>query len=441
MTNTNLAILHALRDFIDHVHEKKMFIENKNHFTVNDSKLNFHRLISLVLNLPKKSLSLEIEEFFDVIDKPELACTKSAFTQQRSKLSYHFFSALTAKLLDENRLRNSITLKRWKGFILCGVDGSTINLVNRPDVREFFGTQSNNHSDYPMGRIMCIYDVLNNVTVGCDLFPVTISEREIIKHWIEVTSSEHLLLYDRGFPSFVNFFLHDQQEKPIHYVMRARPDMSMAVAGFANSKKRDTILRLQANNDNVNDLCRLGYKITKGMELKVRAIKVKLNNGETEILLTNLFDPITYPTSIFKDLYFKRWGAETNYDVQKNCLQLECFSGTKVNSILQDFYAAVFIGNLQSILTNSCHKKLQRKTARRKHVYQMNKNLAIGLIKNKVPLLLLHRSPEKILERLLEQQLKFHEPVRPNRSYPRNKHSRRRLTGRHQTELNYKRAL
>lgn len=441
MTDTNLAIIHALREFIDGVHEKKWFIENKNHFTVDDSKLNFQRLVSLILNLPKKSISLEIEEFFQVIGKPELSCTKSAFTQQRSKLSFQFFSALNAKLLEENHLQNSKSFKRWKGFILCGVDGSTINLVDKPDIREFFGTQSNNHTDYPQGRIMCIYDVLNHVTVACDLFPITISEQEIIKHWVEITTSEYLLLYDRGFPSYVNFFLHDQQEKPVHYVMRAKPDMSKTVAAFANSKKRDAVLTLKANNKNVNELHRLGYKIKKGMELKVRAIKVKLKNGETEILLTNLFDRLAYPTSIFKDLYFKRWGIETNYDVQKNCMQLECFSGTKVNSILQEFYASVFICNLQSILANSCYKKLQRKTEHRKHEYKTNKNLAIGLMKNKVPLLLLHPSPQKILEQLLHQQLKFHEPVRPNRSYPRNKHSRRRLTGRHQTELTYKRVL
>lgn len=439
MTDTNLIIIHALREFMDYVHENKLFVANKNHFTV-DSKLNFQRLIALLLNLPKKSMSLEIEEFFSVIGKPELTCTKSAFTQQRSKLSFQFFRALNEKLLSSYGLLGGKSLQRWKGFNLCAVDGSTINLINKPHVSEFFGTQSNEHTEYPMGRIMCMYDVLNNITVACDLYPVTISEREIVKRWIETTSSDHLLLYDRGFPSFVNFFLHEQQESPVHYVMRARSDMSNAVAAFARSKKRDTILKLEANHDNVKDLHKLGYRITKGVELRVRAIKIKLSSGETEILLTNLFDETAYPTPIFKDLYFKRWGAEINYDVQKNYLQMECFSGTKVNSILQDFYASVFIGNLQSILANGCERNVQKRTSHRRHEYKINKNVAIGLMKNKIPLLLLSNKPQIIIAQLTQRMTDFLEPVRPNRSYARIR-KLPRLLGRHQTQTNYKRAV
>lgn len=64
MTDSNLVILNLIRDFIENVHLKKMFIENKNHFTVDDSKLNFSRLVAFILNLPKKSVALELEEFF-----------------------------------------------------------------------------------------------------------------------------------------------------------------------------------------------------------------------------------------------------------------------------------------------------------------------------------------------------------------------------------------
>ncbi len=440
MTNTNLIIINALREFIGDVHENKKFIDNKNHFTVNDSKLNFHRLISLILNLPKKSVNLEIEEFFQAIGKPELSCTKSAFTQQRSKLSYEFFCALTAKLLDENYVRNKKSMKRWKKFILCAVDGSTISMINKPDVREFFGTKANQYVKYPMARIMGIYDVLNNVTVACNLFPIALPESTILKHWIEVTQPDRLLLYDRGFPGFVNIFLHHQQESPIHYVMRSKQDLNENVREFVSSKSRDSILYFEADTDNVRDLYKLGYKIKIGSKLKVRAIKVKLKGGETEILLTNLFKKKEYPFRIFKSLYFKRWGIETNYNTQKNYLQIECFSGTKVNSILQDFYATVFIGNLQSILVNSCEEKAARKTHTRKYKYKINRNMAIGIMKNKIPKLFLDFHPEIIVEEIITQQMKFLEPIRPNRTNPRKWHLRK-LRGKYLTQLNYKRVL
>ena len=440
MTNTNLAIINSLRQFIDEVHENKMFIDNKNHFTVNDSKLNFRRLISLILNLPKKSISLEIEDFFQAIGKSELSCTKSAFTQQRSKLSHEFFCALTAKLLDENYFQNKKSMKRWKKFILCAVDGSTMSMIKKPDVRDFFGTQSNQHLEYPMGRIMGIYDVLNNVTIACNLFPVALTESTIIKHWIEVSQPDQLLLYDRGFPGFVNLFLHQQQETPRHYVMRSKQDMNENIREFVKSKPRDSILYFQADKENVQSLYKLGYKIKIGTKLKVRAIKVKLKGGEMEILLTNLFERKEYPLRIFKALYFKRWGIETNYSAQKNYLQIECFSGTKVNSILQDFYATVFIGNLQSILANSCQEKVEGKTRARKYKYKINRNMAIGIMKNKIPTLFLNPYPEIILLEITEQQMKFFEPIRPDRSNPRKWRSIKHH-GKYLTQSNYKRVL
>lgn len=440
MTNTNLAILNSLKQFIDDVQKNKLFISNKNHFTVNDSKLNFVRLISLILNLPKKSIGVEIEEFFQAIDKSDLSCTKSAFTQQRSKLSYEFFSALTAKLLDENYRHNKKTMKRWKKFILCAVDGSTMSLINKPDVKDFFGTHSNQHVAYPMARIMGIYDVLNNVTIACNIFPIAITEPAVIKQWIEVSQSDQLLLYDRGFPSYVNIFLHQNQESPIHYLMRAKHNMNNYVWEFFNSNSRDSILCFEADKDNVQDLFKLGYKIKIGTKLKVRALKIKLKGGEIEILLTNLFDRKEYPFRIFKELYAKRWGIETNYNAQKNYLQIECFSGTKVNSILQDFYAAMFIGNLQSIFANSCAQKVEKKTSKRQYKYKINRNIAIGIMKNRIPRLLLGLFPHKVLNEIMTLQLKFFEPIRPGRSNPR-KRITRKVRGKYHTELNYKRVL
>ena len=135
-----------------------------------------------------------------------------------------------------------------------------------------------------------------------------------------------------------------------------------------------------------------------------------------------------------------RWGIETNYNAQKNYLQIECFSGTKVNSILQDFYAAVFIGNLQSILANSCQSKIKKKTSRRKFKYKMNRNMAIGIMKNRIPRLMLNRFPEKTLKEITQLQMKFYEPIRPGRSFPRIRKTKK-LSGKYQTEPNYKRAL
>ena len=82
----------------------------------------------------------------------------------------------------------------------------------------------------------------------------------------------------------------------------------------------------------------------------------------------------------------------------------------------------------------------EKKTCRRKFKYKMNRNMAIGIMKNRIPNLILNRFPEKTLKEITQLQMKFYEPIRPGRSFPRIRKSKK-LSGKYQTELNYKRAL
>jgi len=165
-----------------------------------------------------------------------------------------------------------------------------------------------------------------------------------------------------------------------------------------------------------------------------------LEDGTIEVLATNLFDPEQYPQAVFKDLYFMRWGIETNFETVKNKLQLESFSGQKIRTILQDFHISFFLSNLQEIISKPCEKEIERKNNTTRICYKINKNIALGIMKNRVIELFINNDPETIL-RLLARVFQQHlVPIRPNRKYPRfrkyNKSERK-----YQTLTNYKRAL
>ena len=88
-------------------------------------------------------------------------------------------------------------------------------------------------------------------------------------------------------------------------------------------------------------------------EIKVRFVRVLLDTGEYEVLVTNLFDEEEFPTEEFKTIYYLRWGIESFYAVLKTRLNLENFSGKTVHSVYQDFYSTIYIselGNLQKII-------------------------------------------------------------------------------------------
>jgi len=67
-------------------------------------------------------------------------------------------------------------------------------------------------------------------------------------------------------------------------------------------------------------------------------------------------DDKKYPSKIFKNLYFQRWGVEKFYDEFKNKLKVEHFSGYSKHSILQDFYVALFVSNIQSLIVGEINE-------------------------------------------------------------------------------------
>ena len=51
--------------------------------------------------------------------------------------------------------------------------------------------------------------------------------------------------------------------------------------------------------------------------MHLRAVRIPLESGDEELLITNLLDK-SFDIPTFKELYFKRWSIETKYDVLKN---------------------------------------------------------------------------------------------------------------------------
>ena len=172
--------------------------------------------------------------------------------------------------------------------------------------------------------------------------------------------------------------------------------------------------------------------------LKLRLIRVELNDGEIEVLITNLMDEKAFPAGEFKELYHLRWGCEENYKRLKQWVEIENFSGKSVLSIKQDFYAKVFTTNLTAMATNAAQIQIDKETAHRKHDYQVNFAQALSKMKNTIVELLALSVKKRLyrLEELFYYMARTIEPIRKGRSYSRsNSKSKNRIF-----YCNYKRA-
>jgi len=94
--------------------------------------------------------------------------------------------------------------------------------------------------------------------------------------------------------------------------------------------------------------------------LNLRIVNIPLETGEIETLITNL-PPETATSMELKTLYGERWQIETGYDILKNKLHIENFSGKKRIIIEQDFYSQIYMYNVLISAKIEFNKKIQAK--------------------------------------------------------------------------------
>ena len=443
MVNANVKIIEELKSFLNAVIEdpeiKVLFTTYPSDFT-RDRKLPLEKIVGILINLPKRSLSIELQSFFESLDQSDLLCTKGAFSLQRGKLKPIFFAILNDFLVKSFYRFYDSDVKRWEGFKLLAVDGSNFSLMSVPEVLEYFGSADNQFGAVPMARVMQIHDVLNDITVWGNIFPRKCSENQIIANHIKHLPEASLTLFDRGYPSYSLIYLLANEETPRHFLMRCKTTFSNEVRNFVESNKSDLITTIYPSLEAIESLKEHGYIITKKTGIRVRMLKVVLPDGEIEVLLTDLFDNKIFTLKKFSKLYFMRWKIETSYGKQKNQLQMEIFSGHRVVCIEQDFAAGLFVANLQSIIEKQCEQEVKEITANRYYEYKINRNVSWAFLKNRILKLFIESNNSLTILKELQCLFVQHiEPIRPGRHVARPLPKRKR--GKYRTFTNYRRAI
>lgn len=444
MVEANVKVIGELKCFLEAVASdaelRALFTQSAGDFS-RERKLPLQRIAALIINLPKRSLSIELQEFFASLEEGLEPATKGAFSLQRTKLQALFFHVWNHWLVNCFYQYYGEKAKRWRGFLVQAVDGSTLYLLQKKEVGAYFGTQGNQHGAVPMARVMQVHDVLNDLTLWGDIRPIGESEPAIMAKQVERLRADSLTLFDRCYPGFALLYLLLNQEVPRRFVMRCRVGFNAEVKAFMNSPRQSKTTEWRANQTAIATLRQHGYIITGETTIRIRMVKIKLPGGETEVLLTNLYDEALYSAEDLRYLYGLRWGIETAYYKEKNQQQVEQFSGHRVICIQQDYAASLFVANLQSLVEKQCEGHLRKINQTRKHRYGINRNLSWAALKHTVVRLFLQSDNEEALLLQLQTLFQRHlEPRRPGRHCPRTKKTKR-LNGKYQTFTNYKRAV
>ena len=381
-----------------------------------------------MLNMLKRTIALELQSFYNYIKgrlyHPSASITSSAFTQSRQKLSPDVFVGMNQVLINEYYTDNDQRVKLWKIHRLMSIDGSTIMLPFSEALKREYGVHNNQKKtdDVIIARVSVLYDVLNEIVLSGILSPFKNGEKTLAQDHIKSIAKNDLVILDRGYPSFE--LAYNIIQKGADFLFRCKHNFNQATVEFMQSVLKETIVEIYPKQHQ-------SFKnkiITAKDKLTVRMLKVDLEDGEVELLMTSLINQQDYPYTDFKDLYFKRWAVETFYNRLKNILSVENFSGLTSQAILQDFMCALFISNVQSLILEEVQEKYNKNSNKRKYEYKINTSISLGFLKNRIIELFIEKGSDATLYELEKLLIEHTIPIRKGRKFLRNTDKYRRRT-------------
>ena len=410
---------------IKEIIEEEKFISlcrlNKNDY-IRKRKIEPKDIILYELNKRGLSSKMEIINFNDIKNVQEIS--SPGLFKQRKKLNPEVFKYLTRESLKEFYINYSKEVKTIKGYVLLGIDGSDFEIPNGKESRERYnGKQQKQPARI---TVSTCYDLLNHYTLDVIVEKYDYSETAMAEEHYKIIKEEKIIdkfksirIMDRNYRNLGN----------IYNCIKNDEKFLIRIASSVYEKEN----RAMKTND---EIIKIGYEynraryykdsntelynyLKEGNTVDVRCIKVELESGEIETLITNLgYDEFT--TEEIKEMYHLRWQIEINYRYLKNNLKIENITSTKEILIKQDIYSQVLVANMLQAFINENDRKIDQKKYKNK--MKTNSNMSIGIFKNTLIYILLEKNAKKrseMMDQFSEALKKYIVPVKPGRKNPR----------------------
>jgi len=371
------------------------------------------------MNMNNGSYQTELDNFFKAVNHLEIAervVNKGSLSKARKKLLFNAFIELNNTMTEQ--FYSNFQSTSWYEFNLMAVDGTTLRVPDEPEIVEHFGFWNvTKGKRCPKARGSQMFDVLNKITIDAIISPKAQGERELAAfHFLKLMPND-LVLLDRGYPAFWLFKLILSMDA--NFCARISCTKWKVIRKFYLSGEKEAIINLNPPTTSFSKCKELGLD---KKPIKLRLVRVTLDSGETEILITSLTDMDKYPENIFADLYHLRWPVEEDYKTIKCRLQVENFSGKTTLSVYQDFHAKIFSKNLTAVISLTVKDEIKHISEQRKFEYQINFAQALSKMKHSIVLLFIR--PMEIVQTMVSKLQKIFiqtiEQIRPGRKYKRN---------------------
>lgn len=273
-----------------------------------------------------------------------------------------------------------------------------------------------------MAQALICFDVLSNYVLASIIDKMETGEKSLLRLLLpSVEATNAIFILDRGFGNFSICKMFDNLQH--RYCIR----LSTQICSFARqamlSAESDFVTEWKPSEMERSNCKRHGQDVKA---LLVRVSKIILDTGETELLVSNIFDANTIDEPAMKQLYFMRWGVEESIKKLKPKMKLEHFGCKKMEGIYQEFYAHIFMLNIVAMLGNEAQQDIDIKVKDRKHAYKYNWQNAYLHVREKIIALVNNKNLYRIINDLLKTIALSVVAVIKDRAFSREKQSSRK---------------
>lgn len=379
-----------------------------------------------------RTSSVELDEYLKVKNGTyKISISKQAFSKQRQYLKPEIFIDINHDYMEDFYHNYPEDVKKYKDHYVCAIDGSMFELPNTRELREEYQSPKNNTGsrESARARVSGIYDVengffLDGIIASCKEGERPLALKNIAQAGTILDLHQTILIFDRGYPDLE--LIYALEKLQVKYVFRLPPDMYKKERGerstadeWVNVELHSERRRYVSNKEWKEELRRL-------KKLSVRITDVPLERAETEYLLSNISEEMMSAKEM-KEVYFKRWQIEIGYDILKNKLEIENFTGRTKITIEQDFHAQLYTFNVLQDIKEQTNERVKEKQRGKdlKYEYKPNVNILAGWLKNiLIAVMFAETEAEKkdLYNIIIEKAEKNLVPIKPDRKYERKRY-------------------
>lgn len=355
----------TLWDIIDEMSRSlSSFVKNPDKDFIRKRKLDFKKMMHLIISMESGSLNHELLKFFEYDSSLP---TGSAFYQQRSKLSVSAFR----HLLKEFNLK--FPLEKFRGkYYLIACDGSEFNIARNPNNPDTFHEPNGKSlSGFNMVHTISLYEVCSKRYLDLEVQPGRLkNEFQAICNLMDryAYGGSPIFIADRGFSSY-NVFAH-AIENHVDFLIRAKDLNVQRFLGVETlPDKLDTTIELiltrtQSKKKHKHAEKESQYRyickniafdyldpddISDEYLLKLRIVRVEVSDGVFENIITTLSEEDFTPDDI-KYCYNLRWGIETSFRDLKHTIGATNLHSKKTEYVAFELWSKLILYNFCSII-------------------------------------------------------------------------------------------